>query len=51
MEETFTFTKDQLSEAFRKYNEAFLNNPEGFSEITATSHIRQSEILIGYLQE
>ena len=49
MEEQYTFTFDQITEAFRKYNAAYLENPESFSAITETSHVRQAELLIGYL--
>jgi hypothetical protein len=47
--EEYTFTKDQLVEAFRKYNAAYLASPESFSAITEASHERQAELLIGYL--
>jgi hypothetical protein len=50
MEETYTLTKTQIEEAFKKYNAAYLANPESFSAITETSHFRQAELLIGFLE-
>lgn len=46
---TYTFTFDQIAEAMRKYNAAYLANPGSFSAITETSHVRQAEILIQHL--
>jgi hypothetical protein len=53
MEELLEFTKSQLIEAFWQWNKDSLENPEKFSEITASKQcaIDKTEALLKYLQK
>jgi hypothetical protein len=46
---TYSFTKTELIEAFRKWNYDYLTNPEQFEDITEDSAEGQANDLLDYL--
>lgn len=51
MEKTYEFTKKQIANAFKKWNEDYKNNPEKYGEIIPGCEEKQAEVLIEYLLE
>jgi len=44
-----TYTKEQITEGFRKWNEAFLKDEASFDEITEGCETVQAETLVKYI--